>query len=74
LQERQVGRTSDRGVAGTIAGRERYGRTMAWDAEFEKKVAALTAESVSSAFKRYIDPSAISVVKAGDFKKAGVYR
>jgi len=27
---------------------------------------------VSAAFKRNIDPAALSFVKAGDFKKAGV--
>ena len=33
---------------------------------------ALTAEQVSDGFRRHVDPSALTVVKAGDFKKAGV--
>jgi predicted Zn-dependent peptidase len=39
----------------------------------EAAVAALTAEQVNQAFKRHVDPTAISIVKGGDFKKAGVY-
>jgi len=35
-------------------------------------VAAVTPEQVSAAFRRHVDPAAMSYVKAGDFKKAGV--
>ena len=42
------------------------------DKALEAKVAALTADQVSAAFRRHIDPAALIVVKAGDFKKAGV--
>jgi len=35
-------------------------------------VAAVTPEQVSEAFRRHIDPSGLLIVKAGDFKKAGV--
>jgi zinc protease len=45
---------------------------MKFDEAVEAKVAALTPQQVSEAFRRHIDPSTLSLVKAGDFKKAGV--
>jgi len=50
------------------------GRTMDWDARQEAAVTALTTEQVNAAFKRHLAPAAISIVKGGDFKKAGVYQ
>jgi hypothetical protein len=29
---------------------------------------------VSAAFRKYVDPGALTFVKAGDFKKAGVWQ
>ena len=49
--------------------RERWGRTLQWDAKLEAAVAALTLEQVNAAFKRHVNPAAISFVKGGDFKK-----
>jgi zinc protease len=72
LEERMVGRSQDQGVMGTLGTREFWGRTMKWDEALEAKVSALTPQQVSDAFRRHIDPSALTVVKAGDFKKAGV--
>lgn len=46
------------------------GRTFTYDAEFEKRIAALTPEQVSAAAKKYIDYSKLTIVKAGDFAKA----
>jgi zinc protease len=45
---------------------------MKWDEALEAKVEGLTAQQVSDAFRRHIDPATLAVVKAGDFKKAGV--
>jgi zinc protease len=45
---------------------------MKFDEALEAKVAALTPAQVSDAFRRRIDPSALSYVRAGDFKKAGI--
>jgi len=74
LEERMVGRSQDQSLAGMLAQRERWGRTMKWDEAFEARIAALTPDQVSAAFRRYIDPAALSIVKAGDFKKAGVFQ
>jgi predicted Zn-dependent peptidase len=40
----------------------------------EPKIRALTADQVNAAFRRHIDPANLSIVKAGDFKAAGVYK
>jgi zinc protease len=47
---------------------------MKWDAELENNIRALNADQVSAAFRRHIDPAALSIVKAGDFHKAGVFQ
>jgi len=44
-------------------------RTVAWDGELEQRVNALTAAEIQAALRRHIDPSKISIVKAGDFAK-----
>jgi zinc protease len=72
LESRTVNRSQDQGLMGTLGAREFWGRTMKWDETLESKVSALSAEQVSAAFRRHIDPAALTVVKAGDFKKAGV--
>ena len=46
------------------------GRTLAWDAEFEKKVMALDAAQIRAALKRHLVPAKFTVVKAGDFAGA----
>jgi zinc protease len=71
--QRIVGRSQDQQLLRLISTREDYGRTLAWDEQMDAKLAALTPEQVNAAFKRHIDPSAISIVKAGDFKAAAAY-
>ena len=72
LQEHQVHRTEDGALAGLLIARERYGRTLKFDADLEAKVAALTPEQISAAFRRHIDPAAMSYVTAGNFAKSGL--
>ena len=43
---------------------------MAFDSDLEAKVAALTPAKIQAAMKKFLDPSQISIYKAGDFKKA----
>ena len=74
LDERMVARSQDQSLAGTLATRERWGRTMKWDEALEARIAALTPEQVSAAFRKHIDEAALTIVKAGDFKKAGVFQ
>jgi zinc protease len=70
IQEQQVDRSDDDSLARMLTSRDYDGRTMAWDAELEKKISALTADDVGKAVRRNIDLAQISIVKAGDFKKA----
>jgi zinc protease len=74
LDQRSLQRADESSLAGILSGLERWGRTMDWDAQLEAKVAALTPQQVNEALKRHLDPGTISVVKGGDFKKAGVYQ
>ncbi len=67
-----VSRGNDPELVRRLRSHSQYGRTMAFDADIEKKIAALTPEEIAAAFRRHIDPAQISVVRAGDFKKAGV--
>lgn len=68
LEARRLQRAQDRALAGRMANYLFVGRNFAWDVEFEKKIAALTAAQVHQALRRHIDPARLSVLKAGDFK------
>jgi zinc protease len=57
-----------------LVSHERWGRTMQFDQDFDNKVSALTADQVSAAMRKILDPAALIYIKAGDFKKAGVYQ
>lgn len=70
LQLGQVQRAEDRSLAGILVSRDLEGRTMAWDDELEKHVTGLTPDDVLAAFRRNVDSAKVSIVKAGDFKKA----
>ncbi|MGC9945837.1 MAG: pitrilysin family protein [Bryobacteraceae bacterium] len=70
LQGQQVNRSEDNSLVRMLTSRDYDGRTMAWDEELEKKVAALTADEIGKAVRRTIDLGQVSIVKAGDFKKA----
>ena len=43
-------------------------RTMAFEADLEKKVAALNNEEILAALRKHFNPAQLSIVKAGDFK------
>ncbi|MDQ3635523.1 MAG: insulinase family protein [Acidobacteriota bacterium] len=66
----QRNRASDTGLAGALTNDLFLGRTFKWDADFEQKVANVTAEQVNAAMKKYITPDKISIFKAGDFAKS----
>lgn len=69
LEAQKVGRTSDAGIAGQIVSNLHLGRTFAHAREQEQRIAALTPEEVRSAFRKFIDPKKLAIVRAGDFKK-----
>ncbi len=72
LQSRQVSRANDGELMGRINSYRFWNRTMAFDSELEAKVMALTPEQIRAALNKYIDPAALSFVRAGDFKKKNV--
>jgi zinc protease len=68
LQSRQVSRAQDPSLARTLAVDLYLGRTLAWDADFDKKVEALTGDQILAAMRKHLDLSKMTIVKAGDFK------
>jgi zinc protease len=70
LQAQQVSRAQDAELARKLTSYSYLDRTLAWDADLEKKVEALTPEQITAALRRHLDPSKISYFKAGDFAKA----
>jgi len=65
-------RSEDGSLAGLLLNRERFGRTIQFDAALEAKIDKLTVDEVNAAFRKHVVPAAFSYVKAGDFKKVGV--
>ncbi len=70
LQGRQVSRAQDNELASRLNNYLFLGRTLAWDEELERKVAALTPEQINAAMRKHIDPARLIIVKSGDFKTA----
>jgi zinc protease len=69
-----VARSQEQALIRSIAARDQLGRTMQWDAQMDAKIQALTPTQVNAAFRRHLNPAEFSIVKAGDFSKAGVYQ
>jgi zinc protease len=69
LLDRKVGRSSDSGLAGQLRAGLELGRTMAFAADQEKRIAAVTVADVNRALRAYVIPSRLFVVHAGDFQK-----
>ena len=69
LQQQQVARTNDAVLALLLADTLFADRTMAYYAEQEKQIEALSTEDVVKALRKYIDPKKLVIVDAGDFVK-----
>jgi zinc protease len=69
-QSRSVSRSQDNELVGALGNYLFLGRTLAWDAEFEKKVLALDNDQIRAALNRHIKPDKFVVMKAGDFASA----
>jgi zinc protease len=70
--QRIVSRSSDSGLQGLIMTREQLDRTLVWDEKIDAAIDALTLDQVNAAFRKRVNVAGVSIVKAGDFKKAGV--
>ena len=60
-------RAEDANVAATLAGNLFLGRTMAFVAEQEAAIAALTPDEIHQAMRRHLDLSKLSIFRGGDF-------
>jgi zinc protease len=70
-QSQQVNRSQDQALASRLLVLNRYGRTLVWDADLEARVQALTTQDIVGAMRRHLDLSALTIMKGGDFSKAG---
>ena len=68
IEARRLARRNDRQLVGRLADYLYKRRDFAWDVEFEKRIAALSADEVNGALRRHIDPTRLSLVATGDFK------
>ena len=66
---RRLSRAQDGALVGRLANNLYLGRRLAWDADFDARIAALTPQQIHDALKKYIDPLKLSIVKAGDFAR-----
>ena len=62
-------RANDNELVDLLVSRRFVGRTMAYDERIDSQIKALTLDQVNSAFRKYIDPKSIVIVRAGDFAK-----
>ena len=67
LQSRQMNRAQDMSLARDLEQKLYLDRNMTWDAALEDRIRALTPDQIVEAMRRHIDPSMLTVVKAGDF-------
>jgi zinc protease len=69
LKQRQVQRANDMMLAGTLTEELFLGRTFEYDADLEKKIAALKPQDVNAAIRKHFSPEKLVIIHAGDFKK-----
>ena len=71
LEQQTVQRSNDGALANILANYLFIGRTLQYDADFQKSLQALTPETVSAALRKYINPKTFAVITSGDFAQAG---
>ena len=69
VQSRSQARANDGELMGILVARRFTNRTMAYDAKLDADLAALTAAQVNAALRKYLNPSSMIVVRAGDWNK-----
>ena len=72
MQQRLQNRAQDGVLAGGWATFLHLNKTFDWSARFEQKLAAVTLAELNAVFRKAVDPAQLSVVVAGDRKKATV--
>jgi zinc protease len=69
LQGQASSRAQDRELASRLSANLFNGRNMSFQADLEKKVQALTNETILAALRKHLDPAKLSYAVAGDFAK-----
>jgi len=69
LERRKVQRSTDAALANQLDSGLFLGRTFAWHADLEKRVAGLKVDEVNAALKKNFVPKKLVIIQAGDFKK-----
>ena len=69
-QSTTLRRAQDPALAGNLRSQLFLGRSMAFDAALDAKIAALTLDQVNVAIRKYIKPENIAHYYAGDFAGA----
>ena len=69
LQSRSKNRSNDQYLLSRLNDYLNLNRSILWDSELEKSVENLTVQQVNAAVKKWIVPSKITMVQAGDFKE-----
>ncbi|MDB5959790.1 MAG: pseudouridine synthase [Massilia sp.] len=71
MQQRVQNRAEDAVLAAGWAAYLYRNKTFEWSRQFEQKLMAVTLPQLNAAFRKAIDPAKLTVVTAGDGKKAG---
>ncbi|MFM6938729.1 MAG: M16 family metallopeptidase [Aquirufa sp.] len=70
IQAKQVTRSQDNALVGTLNNNLFLGRNLKWSEELENKVKNLTPEQILEATRKTIDLTKMSFIKAGDYEGA----
>jgi zinc protease len=70
LQSRELSQSSEFLLANRLERGLRLDQTLAYEADLDAKLAALTPDDVLRALKKHIDPARLVIVIAGDFAKS----
>jgi zinc protease len=70
LQSQATGRAQDRELSMRLNADQFNGRTLAFQADLEKKVQALGNDQILAALRKHLDPSKLNIARAGDFAKS----
>ncbi len=69
LEQMKVQRANDGQLANILEENLYAGRTFAYYADLEKKIADLTPEEVNAGVRKYFEPKRLVIVRGGDFNK-----
>lgn len=69
LEAQKVSRTGDGAIAGLLSSNLFLDRSCEFVKEREAAIERLTVADIQAAFKKYVDPAKLVIIRAGDFKK-----